>query len=61
MAATQRAVGATPDGEWGPRSEAAHDETVKDIQRALGVSADGVWGGITDAHFQARQDISWRR
>lgn len=54
VAATQRAVGANPDGVWGPASKAAHDETVKAIQSALvalgyKIAIDKVWGKDTEA------------
>ncbi|MDU0347487.1 GH25 family lysozyme [Actinomyces sp. MRS3W] len=53
VAATQRAVGATPDGIWGPASKAAHDNTVKAIQTALNalgykLDVDGIWGPATE-------------
>lgn len=53
VAYTQRVVGTPDDGDWGPRSAAAHDRTVAAIQRALGVSDDGVWGPKTESAFQA--------
>ncbi|WP_147681473.1 GH25 family lysozyme [Actinomyces ruminicola] len=65
VAATQRAVGATPDGIWGPGSKTAHDNTVKAIQTALGklgyrLDVDGIWGpatekAVTDALNRGRQ------
>lgn len=59
VAATQRAVGATPDDIWGAASRAAHDQTVIDIQknlRGLGyaIAVDGIWGAKTE---QAVTDV----
>lgn len=48
---TQRAVGVTADGKWGPKSRAAHDKTVAAVQRALSVSATGVWGPVTERTY----------
>lgn len=54
VAATQRAVGANPDGVWGPASKAAHDATVAAIQTALvalgyKIAVDKIWGNATEA------------
>lgn len=57
----QRAVGATPDGKWGPLSSRAHDGAVKAVQRGLGAHTDGVWGPATDRAFVYAQDLRWRR
>lgn len=45
---TQSVVGTTVDGEWGPASDAAHDETVAAVQRAVGADVDGIWGPWTN-------------
>jgi peptidoglycan hydrolase-like protein with peptidoglycan-binding domain len=42
----QRVVGATPDGDFGPKTEAA----VKEWQEKHGLVADGVWGNMSDIH-----------
>lgn len=42
--ALQRVVGTTPDGQWGPKSEAARIRVLKGIQSLIGVVADGAWG-----------------
>jgi peptidoglycan hydrolase-like protein with peptidoglycan-binding domain len=70
-AAVQRAVGVTPDGIWGPNTEAAVDRvqsaaymhygampgTVRRVQYALGVPVDGLWGPWTNsAWFIARMN-----
>jgi hypothetical protein len=51
VALVQRVIDTTPDGVWGPRSQAALVAWVKSCQRLLGVSADGAWGPATDAAF----------
>lgn len=53
VAATQRAVGTTPDGIWGDASRAAHDTTVSAIQQALralgyAIAVDAIWGPKTE-------------
>lgn len=48
----QRAMGRTPSGKWGPKDQAAHDETVKRIQRVLGVDDDAIWGDDTERAYQ---------
>lgn len=53
IADTQHAIGARPDGLWGPQSRAALDSTVRAVQRALGVLADGDWGPKTDEAWRA--------
>lgn len=68
-AAVQAAVGVTPDGDWGPITEAAVNRvraaahghygvltaTVEALQRAFGVGVDGSWGPNTDdGWLQAR-------
>lgn len=56
---TQGVVGTIADGNWGPRSAAAHTATVKNMQLALknmGFKpgfADGVWGPATNAAYEA--------
>jgi hypothetical protein len=50
---TQRVIGTTPDGEWGPKSAAAHDAAVERVQRALGVGATGVWNRATETAYLA--------
>ena len=56
---TQRVVGTNPDGEWGPNSEEAHDDTVVAMQtalRAMGFNPgklDGIWGENTEDAYQA--------
>lgn len=56
---TQRVVGTADDGNWGPKSEAAHDATVAAIQRALVAmgfdagSDDGIWGERTERAYLA--------
>lgn len=53
----QRVVGAIQDGYWGPRSRAAHDATVKNVQtilKSMGYyrgNLDGIWGPMTDAAY----------
>lgn len=47
----QVTVGATPDGIWGRKSEAALVATVKKLQAAWGTTADGVWGPKTEAAY----------
>lgn len=55
----QRVVGTKPDGKWGPKSEAAHDDTVVEMQtalRAMGFNPgtiDGRWGENTEDAYQA--------
>lgn len=44
----QDVVGTSKDGEWGAKSRAAHDKTIKAIQGILGVKRDGVYGPVTD-------------
>lgn len=44
-------VGTKADGIWGPKSQYALTQWVKEFQRILGVSSDGAWGPNTDAHF----------
>lgn len=61
VAYTQGVVGATPDNAWGPRSSAAHDQTVAAIQRALGVTDDGIWGQGTESAFLSARDVRLRR
>lgn len=62
-AAIQAAVGATPDGIWGPATQAAVDRlqaaaymhygvdegAVRQLQAALGVPMDGLWGPWTNS------------
>lgn len=59
--ATQRVVGTSPDGSWGPKSIAAHDATVIAIQKALNalghrLNEDGIWGPKTEAASKAALD-----
>jgi len=54
--ALQRAVHVSPDGIWGPATDAAlqavrSGQTVRAIQAALGVAVDGSWGPQTDQAF----------
>lgn len=49
----QECVGTTPDGDWGEKSRAAHDATVKALQIIWGLTPDGVWGRKTEAAYQA--------
>lgn len=51
--AAQRAIGASPDGVWGPKSRKAFKKTLPKVQLALGVAPDGSWGPVTEAAFQA--------
>lgn len=61
---TQEVVGSKADGEWGPRSRAAHDDTVIAIQTALKAigfnpgPVDGIWGRQTEEAFQAARKIA---
>ncbi len=50
---TQTAIGAHPDGLWGPQSRAALDTTVRALQRAWAVTVDGDWGPKTDQAWRA--------
>lgn len=49
----QRIVGTTPDGIWGPLSEAARKRTVQSIQRIIGTYPDGIWGPKSVAAWAA--------
>lgn len=53
----QRAVGATPDGVWGPKSRSAFKKTLPKVQLALGVAPDGSWGPVTEAAYQAARKM----
>jgi hypothetical protein len=56
---TQLVVGTKQDGDWGPKSEAAHDDTVVAVQtalRAMGFNPgriDGRWGENTEEAYKA--------
>lgn len=58
----QVVVGTKPDGSWGPKSVAAHDQTVRNMQAALhgmGFDAgniDGMWGPVTEGAYQAARN-----
>lgn len=56
----QVTVGATPDGIWGAKSQAALVATVKKLQAAWGVTADGVWGPKTEAAYQAARARNYK-
>lgn len=45
VADVQRVVGATPDGIWGPKTDAA----VRAFQSRHGLTVDGIWGPKSDA------------
>jgi hypothetical protein len=47
--ATQRAVGADDDGDWGPVSRNALAATVRALQAAWGTAIDAHWGPKTEA------------
>lgn len=44
VADIQRVVGANPDGQWGPDTDAK----IKAWQASKGLEADGIWGGTSD-------------
>ena len=46
---THTGGGTTPDGIWGERAEAAHDNTVGLIQAAVGAYQDEIYGAATNA------------
>lgn len=56
---TQKVVGTTQDGSWGPASNTALYNTVVAVQKALAAmgfdpkGSDGVWGPNTDAAYNA--------
>jgi peptidoglycan hydrolase-like protein with peptidoglycan-binding domain len=60
VAYTQQVVGTVADGDWGPKSSAAHDATVAAIQRAVGVTDDGIWGPATEAAVNAARAAARR-
>lgn len=43
----QGSWGTTPDGVWGPKTQAANLAAIKKMQKALGVPVDGVWGRVS--------------
>jgi len=47
VAFLQKTVGTVADGILGPKTWAAHTNTVKKIQQTLGVTTDGIWGTHT--------------
>jgi len=47
VAFLQKTVGTVADGILGPKTWAAHTNTVKKIQQTLGVTTDGIWGTKT--------------
>jgi hypothetical protein len=52
----QNVIDTTPDGVWGPRSQASLYHWVKEFQGVLGQTKDGQWGPKTDnAYLAARQ------
>lgn len=55
--AAQRAVGATPDGDWGPKSRASFRKTLPKVQLAFGVAPDGSWGPVTEAAGQSARKL----
>lgn len=55
--AVQRITGANPDGDFGPKSQAALTGWVQGMQAILGVVADGQWGPRTEnAYLTARRN-----
>lgn len=47
----QRVIDVVPDNVWGPKSQAALERWIYDLQKLLGVARDGVWGPGTDRAF----------
>lgn len=51
ITAVQRIIDTTPDGHWGPKSQAALVTWLHGFQRVLNVRADGEWGPATEDRF----------
>lgn len=52
VARAQKVLGVKADGDWGPKTQKAALEWVRDAQKILGVKADGWWGEDTDAAYR---------
>jgi hypothetical protein len=51
----QTCVGTTPDGIWGPASQAALVQTLRDLQSVWGATVDGAWGPNTESRYIANR------